>query len=182
LRALARVLPLERAVVWARGDASEFAQRLSQQLNIAVHSTADLKAATRQSDVIVTCTPARHWFLGREHVVPGTFIAAVGADSPDKQELEPELLATASVVCDLTDQCAQVGDLHHAIAGGLTTVDKVRGELGEVIVGQAPKRQRDDEIIVFDSTGTALQDVAAAARVYEGAVSVGRGMPFGFWP
>jgi ornithine cyclodeaminase/alanine dehydrogenase-like protein (mu-crystallin family) len=64
-------------------------------------------------------TPAAPWILGREHIFPGTFIAAVGADNPDEQEIEPALLAQSSVVCDLAHQCMEVGDLHRAVRAGL---------------------------------------------------------------
>jgi ornithine cyclodeaminase/alanine dehydrogenase len=90
LRSLTRVLPIERAFVWARNDSTSFAQRMSEELGLDVRSVNNLEPAARQSDVIVTCTPAKQWFLGRQHVLPGTFIAAVGTDSPDKQEIEPE--------------------------------------------------------------------------------------------
>jgi alanine dehydrogenase len=180
LRALTRVLPIQRAWVWSRRDATAFCRRMSNALELEVRPQADLQTAAHQSDIIVTCTPAKHWFLGRQHVVPGTFVAAVGADSPDKQEVEPELLAMTSVVCDLTAQCAEVGELHHAIAAGLIREPEVRGELGEVIAGKAPKRIRDDEIIIFDSTGTALQDAAAAAVLYERAEAEPRGQSFAF--
>lgn len=169
LRALRHVLPLNRAFVWSRGDTSRFCKDLRHALDMEVLPAPDLKSATLNSDVVVTCTPSRHWILGREHIRPGTFIAAVGADSPDKQELEPELLRTVSVVCDLIQQCADVGDLHHAVVAGLMKPDQIRGELGAVVTGAAPSRMTVDEVIVFDSTGTALQDVAAAAAVYERA-------------
>jgi alanine dehydrogenase len=167
--------------VWARSDSTAAARRLSQELKLEVSPAADLTAATLQSDVIVTCTPAKRWFLSKDQVRPGTFIAAVGADSPDKQELEPALLAGSSVVCDLVGQCSQVGDLHHAIAAGLMTPQEIRGELGAVIAGHAPKRLKEDEIIIFDSTGTALQDTAAAALVYEGGKALANGASFAFW-
>jgi ornithine cyclodeaminase/alanine dehydrogenase-like protein (mu-crystallin family) len=61
------------------------------------------------------------------------------------------------------------------------TAAQVRGELGEVIVGSAPRRLRQEEIILFDSTGTALQDTAAAAAVYERALALGRGEAFDFF-
>jgi len=180
LSALLRVLPISRAFVWSHTDPTAFAQRMSEQLRLDVRAAADLNIAAQQSDVIVTCTPAKQWYLGRQHVRPGTFVAAVGADSPDKQEIEPQLLAEVSVVCDLTAQCVQVGDLHHAVALGLMSPGKVRAELGAVIVGKAAGRVRQDETIIFDSTGTSLQDVAAAATVYEKAVLLGRGTSFAF--
>jgi ornithine cyclodeaminase/alanine dehydrogenase-like protein (mu-crystallin family) len=171
LRSLSRVLTLEKAYAWSRDQAraADFAARMSAELGFPVEPAADLGAATRQSDIIVTCTPAKSWFLGAEHVRTGTFIAAVGADSPDKQEIEPALLASSAVVCDVTAQCAHVGDLHHAIAAGLMRTETVRGELGAVLVGSVPGRLNDDETIVFDSTGTALQDAAAAAHAYRRA-------------
>lgn len=181
LRSLLKILPIQHAYLWSRTPKPEWAKRMSEDLNIDVHVAADLGAATRISDVIVTCTPAKRWYLGREHVRPGTFIAAVGTDSPDKQELEPALLACSSVVCDLIEQAVLVGDLHHAVSAGLMSRESMRGELGAVITGTAPKRNYTDEVIIFDSTGTALQDAAAAAQVYERAQAVGRGTSFPLW-
>jgi ornithine cyclodeaminase/alanine dehydrogenase-like protein (mu-crystallin family) len=68
-----------------------------------------------------------------------------------------------------------MGDLHHAIAAGLMTPADVYAELGEIVAGKKRGRRSDDEVIVFDSTGTALQDVAAAAAVYERALAAGAG-------
>jgi alanine dehydrogenase len=109
-------------------------------------------------------------------VAPGAFVAAVGADHPDKQEIEPELLAASAVVTDLLEQCAAIGDLHHAIAAGLMGPGEVRAELAEVVSGRKSGRLSEDEIVVFDSTGTALQDVAAAVLVYERARAAGAGL------
>ena len=127
----------------------------------------DLAQALRSSDLVVTCTTATKYFITRKMVRPGTFIAAVGADNEHKQEIEPALLAHAKVVTDVTEQAARIGDLHHAIEAGAMRAADVHAELGEVIAGRKPGRERDDEIIVFDSTGTGLQDVAAAVAVYE---------------
>ena len=97
-------------------------------------------------------------------------MAGVGADNPDKQELDPALLARAAVVVDILEQAVTSGDLHHAIAAGVMTRADVRAELGEVVAGKKRGRLNDEEIVIFDSTGTALQDVAAAAAVYEKAI------------
>ena len=101
---------------------------------------------------------------------PGTFIAAVGADSEGKQELCPELLTTGKVVVDLLEQSKRIGELQHILQaprGGNVTA---HAELGEIIIGAKPGRELADEVIIFDSTGMALQDVAAASIVYERAV------------
>lgn len=182
LRALIKVLPLERAYGFDRdaAQAERFARELSEELGIEVSATSDLGGALRQSDVCVTCTPAKQFYLNRVYVPPGAFVAAVGADNEEKQELDPELLQANKVVVDLLEQCATIGDLHHALERGLMTRADVHAELGEVIAGQKPGRTSAEEIIVFDSTGTALQDVAAAAIVYERAVDSMRGVPINF--
>ena len=98
-------------------------------------------------------------------------IAAVGADNPHKSELHPELMARATVVPDVLDQAVYMGDLHHAMDAGVMTREDVRAELGTLISGAGPGRARSDDITIFDSTGTGIQDVAAAARAYEVALT-----------
>ncbi len=73
-----------------------------------------------------------------------------------------------------------MGDLHHALDAGVVTRADVHAELGEVVAGKRPGRESDQEIIVFDSTGMALQDVAAAAFVYEKAERQGSGVRLSF--
>jgi len=162
------------------GRAERLCGELASSFRVSLEVVRDLAAAARTSDIVVTCTPARAPLLAAGDVSPGAFIAAVGADHPEKQEIAPALLASASIVTDVTDQAATMGDLHHAIACGALTRGAVHAELGEVLAGRRPGRRTEDEIIVFDSTGMALQDVAAAALVYEGALQGGRGTTFRF--
>jgi ornithine cyclodeaminase/alanine dehydrogenase len=98
---------------------------------------------------------------------PGTFLAAVGADNPQKQEIDPALLAASDVYVDSLEQAAKGGDLHHAIAAGMMRAENVRAELAAVVAGTAPGRRDENAITVFDSTGVAIEDVAAAVVVYE---------------
>jgi len=170
-RAVTRVFAHDRD----HATAVRFARERTHALGITVEATADLASAARQSDIVVTCTPSRAPLLGVGDVRPGTFIAAVGADSDDKQELHPALLAAATLVVDSLEQCASIGDLHHALAAGLLTRDAVHAELGEVVAGLRRGRTSVDEITIFDSTGTALQDVAAASMVYERACAAAAG-------
>ncbi len=155
--------------------AEDLAARAAAKHGLPVEATKDLHAAVRESDVCVTCTTARRAFLGPSDVAPGTFIAAVGADNPDKQELEPSLLASATLVVDVLQQCAEIGELHHALAAGVLTRERVHAELADVVAGRRAGRTHPDEITIFDSSGTALQDVAAAVAVYEKASATGRG-------
>jgi ornithine cyclodeaminase/alanine dehydrogenase-like protein (mu-crystallin family) len=177
LAAIAAVLPLERAWVLDADyeRAESMATRAAASLHLRVEAAKDLRAALRDSDVCITCTPARGAFVMRADVIPGMFIAAVGADSQGKQELEPGLVASATLVVDVLDQCAEIGELQHALAAGLMTRSQVQAELADVVIGRHPGRTHDDEITVFDSSGTALQDVAAAIAVYERARATGRG-------
>jgi ornithine cyclodeaminase/alanine dehydrogenase-like protein (mu-crystallin family) len=178
LRALACVRPIRRVMAMdlMADRAFGFAADMRRELGVSVEVVRELGDETRSSDIWVTCTPSHRWFLGREHVADGAFVAAVGADHPEKQEIEPELLAASTVVADVLDQCAVMGDLHHAIAAGVMRRDEVHAELAEVVAGSRRARTTPNETIVFDSTGTALQDVAAAALVYERAVAQGRGV------
>jgi ornithine cyclodeaminase/alanine dehydrogenase-like protein (mu-crystallin family) len=146
------------------GRASAFSARFGAEV------ADDLAEAACASDIIVTCTTATKYFITREMVRPGAFIAAVGADSENKQEIDPALLAQVKLVTDLTEQAARIGDLHHAIETGVVQAADVHAELGEVIAGRKRARESADEIIVFDSTGTGLQDVAAAIAVYRQAL------------
>jgi alanine dehydrogenase len=177
LAALRHVLDLRRVFVWdADADrARAFARRMAET-GLAVEAVDDLGAATRLSDAIVTCTSARAAFLGVEHVRPGTFVAAVGADNPDKSELTPGLMAGATVVADVLEQVLSMGDLHHAVAAGTMTAAGVHAELGELVAGEKPGRRHADEITIFDSTGTGIQDAAAASRAYELAITQGAGL------
>lgn len=179
LRALARVLPLRRAYAFDTDEAAvdAFMEELRAQSTIEIVPVRDLADAVGKSDVCVTCTPSRAPLLFRGDVRPGTFVAAVGADNADKQELDPLLMAAAVVVVDVLDQCASIGDLHHALAAGALTREDVHADLASVITGRKPGRRSAAEITVFDSTGTALEDVAAAAVVYEKALLAGAGLP-----
>ena len=162
------------------GRASAFAAALAGELALDIAPVTDLADAVAASDIVITCTTAQRCFITRAMVGPGTFVAAVGADNGDKQEIDPLLLAASTVVTDITDQCSSIGDLHHAIDAGVMTRADVHAELGEIVAGLKPARTSDDEIIVFDSTGTALQDVAAAVAVYRRALEQDEGTRFSF--
>ncbi len=178
LAALARVRPLERvhAVDADPGLAARFAREMSAQLGLDVRPAASAAEAAPGSDICVTCTPSRRPLLHRVDVTPGAFVAAVGADNEHKQELEPALMAAATIVVDSLEQCAAIGDLHHALASGAVSIGQVHAELSEVVAGRKPGRRSAEEITIFDSSGVAIEDVAAAAAVYEKAVAAGRGV------
>jgi alanine dehydrogenase len=172
LAALRDVLPLRRLFAWDR-EAGRAEALVKACTGLDASVAADLASAARASDVVVTCTTSSEPFVEPDMVSPGTFVAAVGADSPDKSEIAPALMSSATVVVDLADQCAVMGDLHHAIEANAMRRDDVHAELADLVGGSRPGRTSADEITLFDSTGTALQDVAAAAGIYQRAVAMG---------
>jgi ornithine cyclodeaminase/alanine dehydrogenase len=168
LMALRHKLDLTQVFAWDID--SQISRRFSAEmaeLGITVTAIDDLREGTLVSDAIVTCTSSHKPFLGFEDVRPGTFVAAVGADNPQKSEIKPELMAKAAVIVDVLQQSIVMGDMHHAINAGVMTASDVRAELGTLIAQHRPGRLADDEITIFDSSGTGVQDVAAAARAYE---------------
>jgi ornithine cyclodeaminase/alanine dehydrogenase-like protein (mu-crystallin family) len=82
----------------------------------------------------------------------------------------------------LTNQAASIGELHHAIRQGRVSINNVHAELGDIVTGTKQGRETDDEVIIFDSTGMALQDVATAAIVYEKAIASNMGIRMNFAP
>ena len=182
LRALLRVRSPARVYAHDQdpGKAKAFATALGAETALPITPVTDLREAIAASGIVITCTTARRYFVTREMVRAGTFVAGVGADNENKQELDPSLLAASKLVTDLTGQCAAFGDLHPAVAANVMSRADVHAELGEVIAGLKPGRTRDEETIVFDSSGTALQDVAAAVAVYQRALTDGEGTRFSF--
>jgi len=175
LRALARVRPIERVFAWdGAHDAAEiYAREMEAELGCNVVATTSYRDVLARCDMIVTCTASRSPLLHAGDVAAGTFVAGVGADSETKQELAPDLLARSTVIVDVLDQCARFGDLHHSLDAGAMRREDVHAELADVVGGRRAGRRSSEEITVFDSTGTALEDVAAAAIVYERALASG---------
>jgi alanine dehydrogenase len=172
LAAIARMFRLRTVLAYDKNpeQLSDFARQCGAELNIPIMATDDLADCIRRGDICITCTTSQEPLVGEDDVRPGVFIAAVGADNPYKHEIHTEVMARSKIVCDVIEQCATMGDLHHALEAGVMRIEHVHAELGEVVAGRKPGRESAEEVIVFDSTGMALQDVAATALVYEKAV------------
>jgi ornithine cyclodeaminase/alanine dehydrogenase-like protein (mu-crystallin family) len=173
LAALCQVRPLRRAfaIDMRPGAADEFRKFATAEHGLECSLSTSLGRATRASDIIVTSTTSQRAILHLDDVTTGAFVAAVGADSEHKQEIDPLLLRESVIVVDDLEQCARIGDLHHALAARVVAKSHARASLDQVVAGERPGRLTDDETIVFDSTGLALEDVAAAAIVYERTLS-----------
>lgn len=173
LDALATVRTFDRVRVWGRTGSHVRACIDDLRGHGLPASTFDSSATpeecVRDADVVITCTASREALVRAEWLSPGTHVTAVGSDAPGKQELDVAVLAVADlVVVDSREQCARLGELHHAIdASVISTSDVV--ELGDVAAGRHPGRTSDDQITVCDLTGVGVQDVAAAGLALERA-------------
>lgn len=136
----------------------------SGYVNTAVmEGTADMEAAVRRSDIIITMTPSRKPMIRREWVKPGTHFSCVGSDMSGKQEIESGIFADARVFVDDKPQAVKVGECEIPIKEGVFAEEHIAGEIGDLILGNVAGRRDDTEITIFDSTGIALQDLTVAA-------------------
>ena len=167
-RAMIAERPLERLVIWNRSQ--ERGKALVRELSGVVDARLadNLEPEVRRHRIIVTATSATMPLIRAAWVQKGTHITSAGTGSPEKVELEPELLLKADkLIADRVAQTARYGNLHHAIAAGVLTAERVHGELGDLAAGRRPGRQDEDEITIADLTGVGVQDAAIAQAAVE---------------
>ncbi len=171
LKAIATVRPIEEVVIAEQDPAREaaFIEAFEGQFDIRAGSIAE--AASR--DILSTVTPVREPIVDRDVVGDHTHINAMGADAAGKQELDEQILLDGAVVIDDYDQCTHSGEINVPWGAGRLTDSDIAGELGSIVIGDTTVDQSG--ITVFDSTGLAIQDVAAAHVAYENARVADRG-------
>ncbi|MGV2495287.1 ornithine cyclodeaminase family protein [Pelagerythrobacter aerophilus] len=158
--AVADALGIARADVLIAGRRSDAAEALATAIGGTATSIEDLCA---RADLIVTATSSRDILIARDWVRPGSRIVAVGADAPGKRELDPEILASATVIVDSVNQCIDHGETGWAVRAGLIDATMVR-EFGLML--DNPQDFAADETVVVDLTGIAIQDLAIAKAVW----------------
>lgn len=137
-----------------------------EPLGYTVETTLDANEIPPRCNLIVTVTPSKTPLLSADGVRAGTHLTTVGSDTPEKHEVDPEILGKADiVVADSIEQSRLRGEIFKATRAGVITHDDV-AELGNVIKNPELRRQSDDQITVFDTTGVAVQDVQIAKAVY----------------
>jgi len=174
VEALKLVRSLRRVLVYGRRPeaVSSYVEDVSKRVGVEVTPVRSIAELVRESDVIVTATPAREPLVLAEDVHPGLHITAMGSDGPGKQELDPRVLARADrIVCDSKKQCQNLGELQHAAAAGIALKDSAIVELGAIAAGMEPGRGGEGEVTVCDLTGVGVQDTAIATFAYERASS-----------
>jgi len=170
LRALSLVRNFHKVLVYGRSSerAQEFAVEMAAELGREVVAVPNAETVVRNSDTVITTTPAKEPVIKAEWLHPGLHITAMGSDAEHKQELEAEVLAMADLlVCDTKAQCARLGELHHALAKGVLTEKSPIIELGELTSLKVEGRANDEQITVCDLTGTGVQDTAIALFAYQ---------------
>jgi alanine dehydrogenase len=159
---------IQEIFIWSRTEAH--AEKLAD-----AWESHDAHAATLERccgcDIVVTTTPVRTPIIKNEWIHEGTHINAIGADAPGKEELDPRILTRARVFVDDRDQAIHSGEVNVPIRRGLFRAEDIAGTLGEVVLGRK-KREKKEEITVFDSTGLAIQDLALAHLVVQRAEGI----------
>lgn len=166
-RAHCALRPIAKLLLWGRRP--ERAQALAAQLRdegLPAQALGDLAAGLAQADIVSCATTATEPVLHRNWVRPGTHVDLVGGFTPQMREADDELIACAEIFVDTYAGALQeAGDLVQPLARGLLARERVRAELRELVMGAHPGRRRADEITLFKSVGTALEDLCAARLV-----------------
>lgn len=173
IEALSKVRKFDELRVWGRNpeNVKKYIADMKSVLKARIVPAKTAREAVVGSEIVVTTTMSSSPIVKAEWVGPGTHITAMGSDSPEKQELETSVLGKSDkIVVDSLKQCAQLGEVHHALEDGTITEKDVYAELGEVLLGRKPGRESEDEITICDLTGIAVQDVVTSQLVYERAL------------
>jgi ornithine cyclodeaminase/alanine dehydrogenase len=179
IHALREIFKLEEIRAWDIDEeaAKRYSKEMAESLGIQVTASTDLKEVVSGVDIVVSVTPSRKPLVKLDWIDEGMHINAIGADGPGKQELEPSIVARADkVVVDSLSQCRRIGEIQHALEQGLISEDSIHAEIGQILIGEKVGRESENEITLFDSTGLAAQDIAAAHVVYKEAKEKGLGI------
>ncbi len=184
LEAIARVRKIEHVYAFGRNveRRSQFGQEMTERLKIPVAAVDSPEAAVRTADILVTSTNATKPVVEGRWLSPGMHINAIGANFPQKRELDSVAVFRAGIIAaDSREQSKlEAGDLIQAFAGDELKWSQVI-ELAEIAAGRAPGRRNADEITLFKSNGVAIEDIVTAGRIYEIAVEKKRGINLPFW-
>jgi alanine dehydrogenase len=152
--------------------AKAFAQEMAGYKSVPkdVHVANSPKEAIINADIICTATTSSHALFDDKDVKSGTHISAIGAYTPEMQELPVETVARARIVVDsYATVIEEAGDLVKAMQAGLIKESNIHAELGEIVLGKKTGRQSDEEITFFKSVGNAVQDATAAQLALKNA-------------
>lgn len=167
LQYLKTVVDCSKVMVWGRSsEATQKYKHDMSELGFDVSIAEDTKEIMQQCQVIVTTTPSKTALLSADDLLAGTHITAIGSDTPEKQEVDCQILEKADVVvADSIEQCQTRGEISQALRQGVITNSQLI-ELGNLISGKAVGRTDEKQITVADLTGVAVQDIQIAKAIY----------------
>jgi alanine dehydrogenase len=184
LEAVAAVRRLEHVRAYGRDPErrQKFCREMSERIGVVVEPATSGKDAVKDAEILITATTANNVVLEGAWLTPGTHINAMGANWPQKRELDSAAVARASkIVVDSIEQAKmEAGDLIQAFGDDAARWNSVQ-ELADLVVGKTKGRNSADEITLFKSNGIATWDLAAAVRVYEMAIERGIGKTIPLW-
>jgi ornithine cyclodeaminase/alanine dehydrogenase-like protein (mu-crystallin family) len=167
IRAHAAVRPITEVLVWNR--TLESAERVAKSVaehGMSVSATEDLAEAAKGADIISCATLAQDSVLKGEWLQPGTHVDLVGAYRPTMREADDTCIRRARVFVDTRDGALnEAGDIIQAIDSGAMTAADISGDLFQLSRGEQPGRIQYNQITLFKSTGTALEDLAGAVHI-----------------
>jgi ornithine cyclodeaminase len=178
LDAMLLVRPIQRVRVWspAPGHAQAFAERESRRHAVKVEAMASARGAVKGADLICTVTASREPVLQGEWIEPGAHVNAVGSSVKAARELDTVAVKKARLFVDRRESAlSESGDILTPLAEKAIREDHIRGEIGEVLIGQAEGRKSSREITLFKALGLAVEDLASVHLIYSRAVQQGVG-------
>ena len=180
--ALRKVMDIREVRVFSeyRDELAGYRADIEKNMDLKVVICDTPEEAMKNADIAITTTPSRKYLVDSSLVTPGTHIVAVGADMVGKNEWDPLVFKGAKIVNDSIAQCVSRGETRNAILAGVISESDIHAEIGELLAGEKPTRESDDEITIFDATGMGIQDNVTAVRVYEAAKKKGLGKYFEF--
>ncbi|WP_161964950.1 ornithine cyclodeaminase family protein [Ornithinimicrobium cerasi] len=134
-----------------------------------------LRAGVRRADVITCATSATEPLVHGADVGPGTHVDLVGAFTPQMVEGDEQLVTSASLFVDVGAALHEPGDLVGPLGRGTLRPEDVLGDLADLAAGRHTGRAGPEEVTVFKSVGTALEDLVAATVVWEARTRAGDG-------
>ena len=182
-RAISLVRKIEEIRVYSTSPSELplFKEEMEKELGIPVVITGSSEEVMEGADIAVSTTPSERFLVDASLVRKGMHIVCVGADMPGKNEWDPAVFRKANkIFTDSMLQCLERGETRNAVINKVITEEEITGEIGEILLGIKPGRQRDDEITIFDTTGMGVQDNVTAVKVYEKAKACGYGKEFEF--
>jgi ornithine cyclodeaminase/alanine dehydrogenase-like protein (mu-crystallin family) len=164
VEAHAAVRPIVNVLVWGR-DAAK-AARLAHRLNrrsLKVAATTDLANAVRGAHIICCATASRTPLIQGHWLPLGVHLDLVGGFRPDMREADDDCVRRARIFVDTRDGALhEAGDIVQPIQAGLLREDDIAGDLFDLTRGSRAGRRYHDQITLFKSVGSALEDLAAA--------------------